>query len=67
MNRSGSHPNYEKPVNAGHWEGSPPLGLDTARRGKFGFRETRVEAAAKAPAGAAAFIISQNEAKPSFS
>jgi len=40
MNRSGSHPNHENPVNTGYWEGSPPQGIGTARRGKFGFRET---------------------------
>jgi hypothetical protein len=28
-------------VNRGYWEGTPPQGLGTARRGKFGFRENR--------------------------
>jgi hypothetical protein len=26
-------------VNTGYWEGSPPQGLGTPRRDKFGFRE----------------------------
>jgi hypothetical protein len=40
MNGS-SYPNHENLVNNGYWEGSPPQGLGTARRGKFGFRGNR--------------------------
>jgi len=40
MNGS-SHPKHENLVNTAYWEGSPPHGLGTARRGKFGFRGNR--------------------------
>ena len=36
-----SHLKDENLVNTGYWEGSPPQGLGTARRDKFGFRENR--------------------------
>jgi len=41
MIRSGSHLNYENLENTGHWEGTLPQGLGTARRGKYGFGENR--------------------------
>jgi hypothetical protein len=43
------HPKHENLVNTGYGEGSPPQGLGTARRGKFGFREMGIETAAGAP------------------
>jgi hypothetical protein len=39
MNRSGSYPNQENLVITEYWESSPSQGLDTARWGKFSFRE----------------------------
>jgi len=39
MNQPGSHLNDENFINTGYWEGSPPQGLGTARRGKVGFRK----------------------------
>jgi hypothetical protein len=37
----GSHSIDENLVKTGYWEGSPPQGLGTARRGKIGFRINR--------------------------